>query len=135
VYETMRVSEAVTAAPAGFVWTTLSVLVAVYASFAVFFVTLARRVSAGWRRADAAEVGVTPEEGVPYGPRPESFSEASPAPPALRPRGDISAALLVITIGVLVALLASLGFLGAIVLSVFGLRAATRRSLHMLTRG
>ncbi len=134
VYDTMRVTEAVTGAPAGFVWTTLSTLVVVYASFAVLFVTLARRVSAGWRRADAAEVGVTPEEGVPYGPRPESFSEATAVPPRARPRGDISGALRVITIGVVVGLLASLGFLGAIVLSVFGLRAATRRSLHMLTR-
>jgi len=71
VYGVMRVGDAVTDAPASFVWTMLSVLVVVYALIAFFFVTLLRRLAARWRREDA---GGSPEEGgVPYGPRPQSI--------------------------------------------------------------
>ncbi|HEX6347870.1 MAG TPA: cytochrome ubiquinol oxidase subunit I [Candidatus Dormibacteraeota bacterium] len=65
VYGAMRVSDAVTDAPAAYVWTMLSVLVAVYALIAFFFVRLLLGLSARWRRDDTAEV----EQGVPYGPR------------------------------------------------------------------
>jgi cytochrome d ubiquinol oxidase subunit I len=136
-YGTMRVSEAVTSAPAGFVWSMLSVLVLAYAAIATLFVILARRLTMRWQRADEAEAALPPaappEQGMPYGPRPESFSE--PAPRRVLSRGDISGALRVIGLGALVALLASFGFLSAIVFSVFGLRAVTRRSLHPLHKG
>ena len=72
VYGTMRVSEAVTSAPASFVWSMLAALVIVYALIAYFFVTLLLRLSARWRRDDARE-GTAPEVGVPYGPRPGRF--------------------------------------------------------------
>jgi cytochrome d ubiquinol oxidase subunit I len=68
VYEAMRVSDAVTSAPAAYVWTMLGVLVVVYAVIAIFFVTLVLKLTARWRRDDLAEAE-TPEEGVPYGPR------------------------------------------------------------------
>jgi len=72
VYGTMRVSEAVTSAPASFVWSMLAALVVIYALIAYFFVTLLLRLSARWRRDDARE-GTAPEVGVPYGPRPGRF--------------------------------------------------------------
>ena len=68
VYDTMRVSEAVTDAPAAFVWSMLATLVVVYAVIAYFFVTLLLRLSARWKRED-----LSPEVGVPYGPRPGRF--------------------------------------------------------------
>jgi cytochrome d ubiquinol oxidase subunit I len=73
VFGVMRVSEAVTTAPASYIWTMLSVLVAVYAVIAFFFVRLLLGLSARWRSADlaAAPPGAeAPEEGMPYGPRP-----------------------------------------------------------------
>src|SRR5438128_635870 len=66
VYGLMRVSDAVTDAPAAYVWTMLATLVVVYALLAYFFVTLLLRLAARWRREDLA-----PEVGAPYGPRPE----------------------------------------------------------------
>jgi len=72
VYGTMRVSEAVTTAPASFVWSMLAALVVIYALIAYFFVTLLLRLSARWRRDDAREA-TAPEVGVPYGPRPGRF--------------------------------------------------------------
>ena len=72
VYGVMRVSEAVTSAPASFVWTTLAALVVIYALIAYFFVSLLLRLAARWRREDAHETSTPEEEGVPYGPRPES---------------------------------------------------------------
>jgi cytochrome d ubiquinol oxidase subunit I len=69
VYDAMRVSDAVTSAPAVFIWTMLTVLVVVYAVIAVIFVTLVRNLAARWRRDDASSVAETPEMGVPYGPR------------------------------------------------------------------
>ena len=72
VYGTMRVSEAVTTAPASFVWSMLAALVVIYALIAYFFVTLHLRLSARWRRDDAREA-TAPEVGVPYGPRPGRF--------------------------------------------------------------
>ena len=70
VYGAMRVSDAVTNAPATFVWTLLATLVVVYAVIAAFFVTLLLRLAARWRREDLATAGgvEAPEEGVPYGP-------------------------------------------------------------------
>src|SRR2546428_803644 len=65
-YGLMRVSDAVTGAPASYVWTMLATLVVVYALLAYFFVTLLLRLAARWRREDLA-----PEVGAPYGPRPE----------------------------------------------------------------
>ncbi|HZQ49953.1 MAG TPA: cytochrome ubiquinol oxidase subunit I [Candidatus Dormibacteraeota bacterium] len=71
VYNTMRVADAVTDAPASFVWTMLATLVVVYALIAVFFVVLLRRLSARWKREDAG--AAASEVGVPYGPRPAAF--------------------------------------------------------------
>jgi cytochrome d ubiquinol oxidase subunit I len=65
VYGTMRVSDAVTDAPAAFIWTMLTTLVAVYAIIAFFFVTLLLKLSARWKREDQP---APPEAGVPYGP-------------------------------------------------------------------
>ena len=45
-------------------------LVAVYAVIAFFFVRLLVKLSARWKRDDAAAAPETPEQGVPYGPRP-----------------------------------------------------------------
>jgi cytochrome d ubiquinol oxidase subunit I len=73
VYNAMRVSDAVTSAPAAYVWTMLTLLVVVYAVIGITFVTLVLKLSARWRRDDLAELAETPEEGVPYGPRPASF--------------------------------------------------------------
>jgi cytochrome bd ubiquinol oxidase subunit I len=70
VYGAMRVSDAVTTAPAAFVWTMLAVLVIVYALIAFFFITLLLRLATRWKREDLAGGGVlAPEQGVPYGPR------------------------------------------------------------------
>jgi cytochrome d ubiquinol oxidase subunit I len=69
VYNAMRVSDAVTSAPAAYVWTMLSVLVVVYAIIGIIFVALLMKLAATWRRDDIAELAETPEEGVPYGPR------------------------------------------------------------------
>ena len=64
----LRVSDAVTAAPASFVWTSLIVLVVIYALIAFFFVTLLIKLAERWRRDDSGAVAA-PEIGVPYGPR------------------------------------------------------------------
>jgi cytochrome d ubiquinol oxidase subunit I len=77
VYGLMRVSDAVTGAPASFVWTMLATLVVVYALIAYFFIYLLVRLAARWRRDDALGPSA-PEEGAPYGPRPRSFGKASP---------------------------------------------------------
>ena len=71
VYDTMRVSEAVTDAPASFVWSMLAALVVVYGVIAYFFITLLLRLSARWKREDLREEA--PEVGVPYGPRSGKF--------------------------------------------------------------
>ena len=68
VYNLMRVADAVTDAPAAYVWTMLGVLALVYALIAYFFVALLRQLSARWRRED-----VVPAEGLPYSPRSTSF--------------------------------------------------------------
>ncbi len=68
VYGLMRVSDAVTDAPAAYVWTMLATLVVIYVLIAYFFVTLLIRLGRRWREEDA------PEEGAPYGPRPERFA-------------------------------------------------------------
>src|SRR2546429_674497 len=64
----LRVSDAVTAAPASFVWTSLIALVVIYALIAFFFVTLLIKLAERWRREDSG-VAAAPEMGVPYGPR------------------------------------------------------------------
>src|SRR6202035_5342220 len=70
VYGAMRVSDAVTNAPAAFVWTMLVVLVVIYALIAFFFLTLLLRLAARWKREDlAGAMAESPERGVPYGPR------------------------------------------------------------------
>ena len=74
VYNVMRVSDAVTSAPASFVWTTLTTLVLVYAVIAFFFVTLLRRLAARWRREDMGGPAQADEVGVPYGPRPRALT-------------------------------------------------------------
>src|SRR5437763_3558832 len=71
----MRVSEAVTDAPAAYIWTMLATLVVVYAVIAFFFVTLLLRLAARWKREDVAREQQAPEAGVPYGPRPEARLE------------------------------------------------------------
>ena len=65
---TLRVSDAVTDAPANFVWTSLIALVVIYALIAFFFVTLLIKLAERWRREDSG-VAAAPEMGVPYGPR------------------------------------------------------------------
>ncbi len=75
VYNVMRVGDAVTDAPAAFVWTMLATLVVVYALIAVFFVTLLRRLAARWRHEDTGEAA--PEVGAPYGPRPQAIDLGS----------------------------------------------------------
>lgn len=65
VYGTMRVTDAVTSAPAAYVWTMLTVLILVYAAIAFIFLTLVFKLKSRWLRDDAA----APEEGMPYGPR------------------------------------------------------------------
>jgi len=72
VYNAMRVSDAVTSAPAAYVWTMLTVLIVVYAIVAIIFVMLLMKLAAKWRRDDLEEIAETPEEGVPYGPRLET---------------------------------------------------------------
>ncbi len=72
VYDAMRVADAVTSAPAAYVWTMLSVLIVVYAIIAIVFVTVVLKLVAKWRRDDLDEVAERPEEGVPYGPRAET---------------------------------------------------------------
>jgi cytochrome d ubiquinol oxidase subunit I len=72
VYNAMRVSEAVTSAPAAYVWTMLTVLILVYATIGVIFVTLLMKLAARWRRDDLELIAEAPEEGVPYGPRLET---------------------------------------------------------------
>ena len=74
VYGLMRVSDAVTTAPAAFVWSMLSGLVVLYVVIAVVFISLLVRLSARWKREDTA-----PEEGAPYGPRPRTSPGAQPA--------------------------------------------------------
>lgn len=76
VYHLMRVSEAVTDAPASFVWTMLSVLVVVYALIGYFFVTLLVRLGRRWRGEDST-AEEAPEEGAPYGPRPQRLELGS----------------------------------------------------------
>ena len=65
---TLRVSDAVTDAPANFVWTSLIALVVIYALIAFFFVTLLIKLAERWRREDSG-AAAAPEMGVPYGPR------------------------------------------------------------------
>ncbi len=75
VFGAMRVSEAVTDAPAAYVWAMLGILAVVYAAIAVFFFTVLLKLTARWRRQDEGAGPApeeTPERGVPYGPRPES---------------------------------------------------------------
>ena len=67
VYGLMRVSDAVTDAPAAYIWTMLAVLVVVYSLIAYFFVVLLLRLAVRWRGEDS------PEQGAPYGPRPKRF--------------------------------------------------------------
>jgi cytochrome d ubiquinol oxidase subunit I len=73
VYNTMRVSEAVTTAPASFIWSMLAALVVVYALIAFFFVALLTRLSDRWKSEDRGEAQMQEELGVPYGPRPTRF--------------------------------------------------------------
>ncbi len=70
VYDVMRVSDAVTDAPASFVWTMLATLVVVYSLIGYFFVRLLMKLGSRWRDEDARSTQA-PEEGAPYGPRPE----------------------------------------------------------------
>ncbi len=76
VYDVMRVSDAVTDAPASFVWTMLATLVVVYAVIAYFFVALLLKLGARWRGEDARAVEA-PEEGAPYGPRPQAYGHGA----------------------------------------------------------
>jgi cytochrome d ubiquinol oxidase subunit I len=69
VYGLMRVSDAVTEAPAAFVWSMLATLVVVYALIAFFFVSLLLRLARRWRKEDEGEAPAPEEEGAPYGPR------------------------------------------------------------------
>jgi cytochrome d ubiquinol oxidase subunit I len=76
VYGLMRVADAVTDAPAAFVWTMLATLVVIYGLIAYLFIALLVRLGARWRDEDARAVGA-PEEGAPYGPRPERWGHGA----------------------------------------------------------
>ena len=76
VYDVMRVSDAVTEAPASFVWTMLATLVVVYSLIGYFFVRLLMQLGARWRDEDARAIEA-PEEGAPYGPRPRRLGHGS----------------------------------------------------------
>jgi hypothetical protein len=65
----MRVSDAVTSAPASFVWTMLAALVVIYTLIAAFFITVLRSLGRRWRREDEGGEVEAPEVGAPYGPR------------------------------------------------------------------
>ena len=69
VYNAMRVSDAVTSAPASFVWTMLAALVVIYTLIAAFFITVLRSLGRRWRREDEGSEVEAPEVGAPYGPR------------------------------------------------------------------
>jgi cytochrome d ubiquinol oxidase subunit I len=69
VYGTMRVSDAVTDAPAAYLWAMLSALVVVYAVIAAFFFVLLRRLTLRWRSEDSGAAPVARAADVPYGPR------------------------------------------------------------------
>ena len=73
VYGLMRVADAVTSAPASFIWTMLATLVVIYSLLAYFFVRVMLSLSARWRRDDA-QGGGAPEEGAPYGPPSSAWS-------------------------------------------------------------
>jgi len=74
VYDLMRVSDAVTDAPASYVWAMLATLVVVYSVIAYFFFAVLRALAARWRHED---VRGAPEEGAPYGPRSQVFGDDS----------------------------------------------------------
>jgi cytochrome d ubiquinol oxidase subunit I len=77
VYNLMRVADAVTSAPGSFVWIMLSVLLVVYVLIAFIFVMVLLGLAARWRDEDERELVRAPEEGAPYGPRPELASDGS----------------------------------------------------------
>lgn len=72
VYEIMKTEEAVTDAPAGAVWTSLIVIMVLYALIAAALVTILLGMARRWRRQDADDLA------VPYGPR-----EDQPEPAAV----------------------------------------------------
>ena len=80
VYNLMRVADAVTSAPASFVWIMLSALLVVYVLIALIFVNVLLGLAARWRHEDERELVRAPEEGAPYGPRPELASDGSVSP-------------------------------------------------------
>ena len=73
----MRVADAVTSAPGSFVWIMFSVLLVVYVLIGLIFVTVLLGLAARWRHEDERELVRAPEEGAPYGPRPELASDGS----------------------------------------------------------
>jgi len=130
VYNLMRVSDAVTSAPGAVVWSMLSVLIVVYAAFAVIAVTLLLRLAGRWRREDAIDTPGAPEAGVPYGPPSERLAADAPG----RVKQGISGTVQVIIAAVLALL--GLGIVIALViaLSLVGLGAAARRFIGRFTR-
>jgi len=131
VYNLMRVSDAVTSAPAAFVWSMLSVLVVVYAVIAVIAITLLRKLAARWRREDAIEGPSVPEEGVPYGPSSQIVSEAAPD---LRRLGDSGPIRIIATTIVLATLGLVVVVILGIVLSLVGLGSVALRTIRGVAR-
>jgi cytochrome d ubiquinol oxidase subunit I len=130
VYNLMRVSDAVTSAPAAFIWSMLSVLIVVYAGIAVIAVTLLLRLAGRWRREDASEAPTAPEKGAPYGPPSEIHTAAAPR----RVKQGLSGALQVMITGILALLGLSILTAILVVVSLVGLGAAARRSIRRFTR-
>ncbi|MFD1659136.1 cytochrome ubiquinol oxidase subunit I [Streptomyces caeni] len=87
VYQTMRVSEAVTTSSAGAVWAMLGTVVAVYLCVFAAMVTVLLRMRLRWRLADEQPGPLptddAPERMTPYGP---------PPAPSARPPAGASAA-------------------------------------------
>lgn len=85
VYQNMRVSDAVTATPAGSLWTMFGIVVAVYVAVFGGFLAVVLTMRTRWRTADESRTGlhsvVGPEADTPYGPRAEPIPAVSAAPP------------------------------------------------------
>ncbi|WUH91219.1 cytochrome ubiquinol oxidase subunit I [Streptomyces sp. NBC_00433] len=73
VYDTMRVSQAVTRTGAAGIWSMLGVVMAVYVAVFWSFLAVVLKMRTRWRVADEAEAGgrpaADPEADTPYGPR------------------------------------------------------------------
>jgi cytochrome d ubiquinol oxidase subunit I len=70
VYEILKTEDAVTGAAPGLVWTSLSVVIVLYALLATATVLVIRGMTRRWREGELAD------SAIPYGPRPSERPEA-----------------------------------------------------------